>query len=165
VIRRREKKEGLVPRDRWGPAWASPVSVLSDMDRIFDDFRTEWENTFLMPRGFADEAIRQPLIDLADEEKQFVIRAEVPGIRKEDLSIDVTEDGIEISGETSSEANEEGKGYLKRERRYAKFYRSLPLPDKIVADKAIADLKDGILTVKLPKAAPPEKKSRKLQVK
>ncbi len=167
MIRRREKKEGLAPRDHWGPAWVSPVSVLSDMDRIFDDFRTEWENTFLVPSGFADEAIRQPLIDLDRRRtRSIVVRAEMPGIHKEDLSIDVTEDGIEISGETSSERRTRNeKGYLRRERRYAKFYRSLPLPDKIVADKADAELKDGVLTVKLPKAAPPEKKSRKVQVK
>jgi HSP20 family protein len=141
------------------------MSFLNDMDRIFDDFRSDWESTFLLPRAFASEAIRTPLIDLADNGKEFVVKAEIPGINKDNLNIDVTEEGIEISGETKFEEKEEDKGYLRRERRYAKFYRSLPLPDKVVADKAEAELKDGILTVKLPKAAPPERKTKKIQVK
>jgi HSP20 family protein len=167
MIRRREKREGLVPRDYWGPTSVNPMSLLSDMDRIFDDFRSDWESAFLLPRAFASEAIRTPLIDLADNGKEFVVKAEIPGINKENLNIDVTEEGIEISGETKFEEKEEDKdkGYLRRERRYAKFYRSLPLPEKVVADKAEAELKDGILTVKLPKAAPPERRTKKIQVK
>lgn len=167
MIRRRERRDGLVPRDYWGSAWLNPMSILADMDRLFDEFRTEWENTFLTPRAFTSELIRQPLIDLADNGKEYVLKAEVPGINKEDLNIEVTENSIEISGETKTEEKEEDKekGYLRRERRYAKFYRSLPLPEAVVADKAEAELKDGILTVKLPKAAPPEKKSKKVQVK
>lgn len=167
MIRRREKKEGLVPRDYWGSSWMNPMSVMADMDRLFDEFRSEWENTFLAPRAFTSELIRQPLIDLADNGKEYLVKAELPGINKDDLSIEVTENGIEISGETKTEEKEEDKerGYLRRERRYAKFYRSLPLPENVLTDKAEAELKDGILTVKLPKAAPPEKKTKKVQVK
>lgn len=143
------------------------MALLSDMDRLFDDFRSEWESAFMVPRAFAAEAIRQPLIDLTDNGKEYVVKAEIPGIKKEDLSIEVTENGIEISGETKVEQSEEDKsaGYIRKERRYARFYRSLPLPDKVVADKTDAELKDGVLTVKLPKAAPPEKKTKKVQVK
>jgi HSP20 family protein len=167
LIRRKDRREGLVPKDYWGPALVSPVTMLNDMDRMFDDFRSEWENAFLVPRAFAAETTRQPLVDLADNGKEYVVKAEIPGIQKEDLNIDVTEDSVEISGETRSEEKEEDKerGYLRRERRYARFYRSIPLPDRVAADKADAQLKDGILTVKLPKAAPPEKKTRKIQVK
>lgn len=167
MIRRRDRKEGLVPRDYWGPTLLSPMAIMNDMDRIFDDFRSEWERAFLAPRAFAMETARQPLIDLADNGKEYVVKAEIPGISKDQLNIEVGENEIEISGETKSEEKEEDKdrGYIRRERRYSKFYRSLPLPDAVVADKAEAELKDGVLTVKLPKAAPPEKKSKKIQVK
>jgi HSP20 family protein len=167
VIRRKEKKEGLVPRDYWGPNWMNPMSVLNDMDRLFDDFRSEWENAFLAPRTWTTDLVRQPLIDIADNGKEYIVKAELPGMRKEDLTIEVTENGIEISGETKTEEKEEDrdKGYLRRERRYAKFYRSLPLPESVLTDKADAELKDGILTVKLPKAKLPEKKTKKLPVK
>ncbi|HJX04419.1 MAG TPA: Hsp20/alpha crystallin family protein [Thermoplasmata archaeon] len=167
MIRRKDRKEALVPRDYWGPAWVNPSSLMADMDRIFDDFRSDWENLFIVPRSFAAEQVRQPLIDLADNGKEYVVKAEVPGLKKEDLNIEITENGIEISGETKSEENEEDKsgGYIRRERKYSSFFRSLPLPDAVLTDKADAELKDGVLTVKLPKAAPPEKKTKKVQVK
>ena len=167
MIRRRDRKEGLVPKDYWGNTWVSPMSIMSDMDRLFEDFKSDWENAFLVPRAFATELTRQPLVDLADNGKEYLVKAEVPGLKKEDLNIEITENGIEISGETKMEQKEEDKdkGYLRRERRYASFYRSLPLPDAVLTDKAEAELKDGILTVKLPKAAPPEKKSKKVKVK
>ncbi len=167
MIRRKEKREGIVPRDYWGPTWTNPMALLSDMDRLFEDFRSDWENAFMIPRAFTTDLVRQPLIDLSDNGKEYVVKAEVPGIKKEDLNIEVTENGIEISGETKVEEKEEDKdrGYLRKERRYAKFFRSLPLPDAVLAEKADAELKDGILTVKLPKAAPPERKSKKVSVK
>ena len=167
MIRRRERKEGLVPKDYWGPTWSGPMSLMADMDRLFEDFKADWENTFLVPRAFATDLIRQPLIDLADNGKEFVVKAELPGIKKDDLSIEITENAIEISGETATEQKEEDKdkGFLKRERRYASFYRSLPLPEAVLTDKADAELKDGVLTVKLPKATQSEKKTKKVQVK
>ncbi|MCU0859672.1 MAG: Hsp20/alpha crystallin family protein [Thermoplasmata archaeon] len=167
MIRRKEKREGIVPRAYVADEWASPLAMLNDMDRIFEDFRNEWESAFMVPRSFTSEATRQPLIDLTDAGKEYVVKAEMPGISKDGLDISVTEDGIEISGETTSEERHEDaeKGYIRRERHYSRFHRVLPLPDKVVADKAEAELKDGVLTVKLPKAAPPEKKTRKVQVK
>lgn len=167
MIRRKEKKEGIVPRDYWGPAWVNPASFMSDMDRLLDDFKSDWESTFMAPRAFSTDLVRQPLIDLTDNGKEYVVKAEVPGIDKDDLNIEITENGVEISGETKVEQKEEvkDKGYLRHERRFSSFYRTLPLPEAILTDKAEADLKDGVLTVRLPKAVPPEKKTKKVQVK
>jgi HSP20 family protein len=167
MIRRRDKKDGLVPKDYWGPTRSGPMSLMADMDRLFEDFKTDWENAFLVPKAFATDLIRQPLVDLADNGKEYVVKAEVPGIKKDDLVIEITENGIEISGETKDEQKEEDKekGFLKHERRYASFYRSIPLPEAVLTDRAEAELKDGVLTVTLPKAAPPEKKTKKVQVK
>jgi HSP20 family protein len=167
MIRRRDRREGLAPKDYWGPSWTSPMSLLNDMDRLFDDFRTDWENMFMAPRMSATELVRAPLVDLADNGKEYIVKAEVPGLNKEDISIEVTENGLELSGETKMEEKEEDKdrGYLRRERRYSRFFRSIPLPESVVADKADAQLKDGLLVVKIPKAAPPEKQAKKVQVK
>lgn len=167
MIRRRDKKEGMVPRDYWDQAWTSPWTMLSDMDRVFDDFRSDWENLFLVPRAQGAMTVRQPLVDLADNGKEYLVKAEIPGISKEDLKIEVTQDSLEISGETNVEEKEEDKetGYIRRERRYSSFHRTLPLPENVLTDKVEAELKDGVLTVTLPKAAPPEKKSKKVSVK
>ena len=167
MIRRKDRKEGLVPRDRWEPAWVSPATMLNDMDRLFDDFRSEWANTFMVPRDWPTNMIRSPLIDLADKGKEYLVRAELPGIKKEDLNIELTENSVVISGEMKAEENDDDKdkGYIRRERRYASFYRSLPLPENIVTEKADAELKNGVLTVTLPKAASPSRKSKKVRVK
>ncbi len=167
MIRRRDRRDELAPRSHWGPLWSDPMTMLNDMDRIFDDFRTDWETLFVPPRNVQGTLIRQPLVDITDDGKAYVLKAEVPGLKKEDLSIEVTENAIEISGEASSEKEEEdeGTGFVRRERHYARFQRSLPFPEKIVADKVDAQLTDGVLTVRVPKAAPPEKKVKKVEVK
>lgn len=165
MIRRKDRREDIVPRSHWGPLWSNPITMLNDMDRLFDDFRTDWESLFVAPRTMHGEMIRQPLVDLSDEGEAFVVKAEVPGLKKEDLTIEVTEDGIEISGESSSEKEENEGGFLRKERHYTKFQRALPFPEKIVPDKADAELKDGLLTVKVQKAAQPEKKAKKIEVK
>jgi len=166
MIRRKEKKkEGLVPADYWGPSWMNPMAVMRDMDRLFDDFRAEWENAFMYPRAVPGDIVRQPLVDLADTGKEFVVKAEMPGVSKEDLNIEVSENSIEISAESKEETKEEKKGYIRRERRYASFFRSIPLPEDVLPDKADAQLKEGVLTVTLPKATVPEKKTKKLPVK
>jgi len=168
MIRRKERKEGLVPKDYWGPNWMSPMAVMNDMDRLFDDFRSEWESTFLTPRAFSADLIRQPLIDLSDKGNEYLVKAELPGMDKDDVNIEVTENSIEISGESKTEQKEEDRksGYLRQERRYASFYRALPLPDEVLTDKADAELKNGILTVRLPKkTVPPKGNVKKLPVK
>ncbi|UCE80637.1 MAG: Hsp20/alpha crystallin family protein [Methanobacteriota archaeon] len=167
MIRRRDRRDELAPRNYWGTLWSNPMTMLNDMDRIFDDFKTDWETLFVAPRTLSGELIRQPLVDISDEGKDFVLKAEIPGIGKDDLNIEVTENGIEISGESSSEKEEKDKetGFVRKERHYARFHRSLPFPDKIVPDKVDAQLKDGVLTVKAPKAALPEKKTQKVEVK
>ena len=167
VIRRKDRREDLVPRSYWGTLWSNPMAMLSDMDRVFDDFRSDWESLFVVPRTVQGDFIRQPLVDLTDEGDAFVVKAEVPGVKKDELSIEVTEDAIEISGESVSEKEEKDKegGILRKERHYARFQRSLPFPEKIAPDQADAELKDGLLTVKVPKASPPDKKTKKVQVK
>ncbi|UCE92050.1 MAG: Hsp20/alpha crystallin family protein [Methanobacteriota archaeon] len=165
MIRRKDKREDIVPRSYWGPLWSNPMTMLNDMDKLFDDFRTDWESLFVVPRTMQGELIRQPLVDITDEGDAFVVKAEVPGLKKDDLSIEVTEDAMEISGESSSEREEKEGGYVRKERHYSRFHRSLPLPDRIIPDKVDAQLKDGLLTVKVPKATPPEKKVKKVEVK
>jgi HSP20 family protein len=164
MIRRKDKKSEIVPKEYWAPT-SNPMALLHDMDRLFDEFRTEWESAFLPSIRLPADIIRKPLLDLADNGKEYVVTAELPGITKDDLKVEVTENSIEISSEKKTEEREEKEGYIRRERHYSNFYRAIPLPDDIIPGKADAELKEGILTVKLPKAKPEDKKTRKLSVK
>lgn len=134
----------------------------AEIDRWFDDLRNEFEQKFwgpLAPLGREGVlGIRQPLVDLADNGREFVLTAELPGVRKEDLDIQVTPDGIEIGAETRQEKEDSGKDYAYRERSYASFRRVLPFPEAVLADQVEAKLTDGVLEVRLPKKEPTPKR-------
>ena len=163
MIRRRKENE-LVPEDYWLMPY--PLGLSEEMERLFNDFRTDFDG-LLIPRRFGIESARIPAVDLVDDGDSYRLHAEMPGIKKEDVTIEVGEREINISAETSEEKSEEKEdgGYIRRERRYSKFYRSLPLPEAVQSEKASAELKDGVLTITIPKASKPGKKSKKVEVK
>jgi HSP20 family protein len=163
MIRRRRNDE-LAPADYWLTPY--PLGLADEMDRLFDDFRAGFRNT-LLSQGGLPEALRVPAVDLIDEGSGYRLHAEMPGIKKEDVTIEVGDREIQISAETKEEKSEEGKegGYVRRERRYSKFFRSVPLPEPVQPDEISAELKDGVLIVKLPKASPRQKRSKKVEVK
>ena len=144
----------LVPRD--ASDW------FTEMDRWFDDLRNGFEQKFWGPVApFGREGLlssRQPLVDLADNGREFVLTAELPGVRKEDLDLRVTPDGIEIGAETQRDREETGEAYAYRERSYSSFRRVLPLPEEVLPDQVEAKLTDGVLEVRLPKKEPTPKR-------
>jgi HSP20 family protein len=90
----------------------------------------------------------------------------MPGIPKNDINIEVTPNSVEISAEHQESEEEEKKNWLRRERSSMSYYRSFELPEEIKSDNVDAELKDGILTVTLPKVKPkPERKSKKINIK
>lgn len=164
---RRRKEDELAPRYIWTPYSTSPLSILDEMDRLFDDFRSGFENFWITPGGWATETLRAPAVDLIDEGDKYRLHAEMPGIKKDDVNVEVTDNAIEISAETKEEKKEEDskEGYIRRERRFSKFYRRVPLPEAVDTESTDAELKDGVLTIRIPKMAVPEKKTKKIGVK
>jgi HSP20 family protein len=160
---RKNKKTHLVAKP--APATGEQLLVARDardwfreMDRWFDDLRTEFEHGLWDPSGAlgrgARPGIRLPAINLSDNGHEYRLTAELPGVSKEDVDIRVTPDGVELTAETEKENEETEKGHMYRERVVQSFRRSLRLPESIVAEKADAKLKDGILELRLPKGAP-----------
>jgi len=94
------------------------------------------------------------LADLLDEGREFVVKAELPGVSKEDLDIRVTEDGIELEAQTHVETEAREKEYYYRERADRAFHRALSFPDTVVPGEARATLKDGVLEVRVPRKEP-----------
>jgi HSP20 family protein len=127
---------------RWEPS-EGLMSLRRDMDRLFEDFfeRAPW-------RGGAGE----PAVEVSDTPEAVVVKAQVPGIKKEDLQVNITDNAITLKGEMKEEEKKEEKNYHRREIRYGAFTRTVPLPAAVQADKAAAQLKDGVLEVTIPKS-------------
>jgi HSP20 family protein len=140
------------------------------MDSLFDSFRTGFDDLFWPWTGttgvtkYAQERI--PSMDVADMGDHYEMRLEVPGIPKDNIDIQVNQNGIEIKAECKDEKEEKGKNWLRRECSGTSFYRSVELPEELKTDYVDAELKDGVLTVSLPKLEPkPGQKAKKVKIK
>lgn len=146
------KTRALVPRTPFGG------SVLDEFDRLFDEFPRGMWGPFFRPGpvgGWGAHA----LTDLKDEGDAFVLEMDLPGVSKEDINIEVDESGAEVRTSATEETEESGEGYLLRERHQGTWVRRIPFPSDVVPEKVDASLEDGVLTVRFPKAKPPEPKA------
>ncbi len=136
-----------------------PFGWFEEMDRWFDEFRREFEDRFWAPLAPEGETrLRAPLVDLVDAGPEFVVTAELPGVTKDDVDIQVTPESIEVRAESRQVTEEKEKDYFFRERKYRAFHRTLPFPAETLPDRAEAILKDGVLEVRVPKKEPTPKR-------
>ncbi len=139
-------------------------SLREEIDRVFEDFVRGWPRPWSGTWPATLESVSAPTVDLKETEKEFVLTAEVPGVTKDQLNIAIAEDSVTLQGERKEEKEKKEENYHYRESSYGSFQRVVPLPAAVVADKAKAKLKDGVLTLTLPKAEPSEKKQIKIKV-
>ena len=124
---------------------------------VMREFTDEMDRAF---RGIApsvETTAWSPTVDIQQSNGNLVVTAELPGLKKEDVKVELTDDALVIKGERKSEHKEEREGFYKSERSYGQFYRSIPLPDGAKTDQAKAELTDGVLKVSVP--VPEAKKS------
>ena len=128
--------------------WTDFDEPLREMERMFDNFFS------LTPGAFVNTQQQfSPALDVNESENEFQINLEMPGMSEKDLDISVSRDTLTITGEKKEEKEENSKGIYRLERRYGTFSRTIPLPDNCVeTEKIEASFKNGILTIKLPKA-------------
>lgn len=122
-----------------------------EMNRLFDDF---FEGFSMMPSLYGAEgqsAMFSPGVDLSETDKDVVITVELPGMDKNDVSVEMDDEAITISGEKKEEREDKNRNWHFREQSYGKFRRVLPLPAAVNGDKAKASFKKGLLTVTVPK--------------
>lgn len=127
------------------------------MNRVFSDIWGEMPSlpslpgsqTALLP--YEGKNIWEPLLDLSETEKEFKISADLPGVNKDDIKININENTVDISAETKTEEKEEKEGFLRRERSYTSFKRSFTLPKNIDPKTVKAKYEKGVLTLRLPK--------------
>ncbi len=148
------KKE--VPVRRVEDPFGSFISEVHDLfDRFFSDLAVE-------PSVFSSEFI--PKVDLTEEDRQYVLKAELPGLSEKDIDVSMDESSITIKGEKKEEKEESTKGYYYAERSFGSFQRVIPLPADIDRDSVKATFKNGLLTVHLPKSKEALKEVKKITV-
>jgi HSP20 family protein len=130
---------------RWDP-FTELSELRSRFDRMFDDWLDGRERAWT------------PAIDVVREDGHLVVRADLPGIKPEEVKIEVEDDILTVSGEHEERKEEKDKHYVRRERRYGSFSRSMPLPAGIDPNKIKANTHDGVVevTIPLPKEAKKE---------
>jgi len=104
-----------------------------------------------------------PAIEVKQRDGNYIVCAELPGLKQEDVHVEVTDEGLAIHGERKHEHEEDRGGFHHTERRYGSFYRMIPLPDGANADQAHAEFKDGVLEVKMP-ITEPKSRSRSIPI-
>jgi HSP20 family protein len=105
-----------------------------------------------------------PVVDISEDDKEYLVKAELPDIKKEDIKLSVHDNALSISGERKYEKEEKGKKYHRVERAYGSFLRSFTLPEDADASKVTAESKDGILNVHLPKSEKAKPKSIEVKI-
>jgi HSP20 family protein len=168
-----EKQGALTPRreehrlERTRP-WGWDVSpframqrMADEMDRLFDDFgfgrrglRPSWRET--------GAELWAPQVEVFQKNHELTIRADLPGLKREDVTVDITDNDVTIQGERKHEKEEEREGYYRSERGYGSFCRVIPLPEGAISEQAKASFKDGVLEITMP--APPASKGRRLEI-
>jgi HSP20 family protein len=141
-----------------------------EVDQLFEDFGLRLPGFF----GRGRELLRRevglipaewsPRIEILQKDGNLVVRADLPGIAKEDIKVEITEDRLTIQGERSQEKMEEREGYAYNECSYGSFYRAIPLPEGVETSKATAEFRNGVLEIAMPTPRLTETQARHLEI-
>lgn len=138
-----------------------------EMERVFDDFGLG--RTWLTPRlrgaGIPQpgNSFWAPQIDVHQRGNDLVVHADLPGLKKDDIRVDIGEDAITLSGERRQEQSSDERGVYRSERSYGSFYRTIPVPEGAMTDQAKASFRDGVLEITMP-CPPHSTRSRRLEI-
>lgn len=134
-----------------------PGKIGEEVERLFDRFLPTgfWTEPYVPPFPFETAAAEwYPTLDLTENEKEYIVRLEVPGVHKENLDINLAGTMLTITGRREVMSEATGETYLRREREAGKFVRTLRLPATVVEKEVKATYEDGVLVIHLPKVAP-----------
>jgi len=182
------RSTGATRRQQTSPVFGTGTGSLSpfammrrmaeDMDRLFDNFglgrtgfglaptlgadlnRDPWQGS-----STVDQMAWAPQVETFRRGDQLVIRADLPGLRKDDVKVEVDDGVLTISGERREEHEEDRDNYYRSERTYGQFYRAIPLPEGVSENQCEASFKEGVLEVTLPAPKQEERKRKQIQVK
>jgi HSP20 family protein len=143
-----------------------PLSRFEEMEREFEDFFRR-PFSMLMPSWWSVPKMPEvaaPAVDIFEDNGNVVVKAEMPGMTKDELDVRIAENVLTISGEKKKEEKVEKQNYFRMERSYGSFSRSFTLPSDVETDKIKAQFKDGVLEITIPKTAEAMKKHKKVTI-
>jgi HSP20 family protein len=143
-------------RDLW-----DPLDLFAD----FQDEMNRWFSSARRHRGDGASRFFDPNIDFTEDENQYLVKADLPGIRKEDVDISITGHMLTIKGERKEELEKKGKSFYHAERTFGSFQRTIELPTEVDMDQVKATYKDGVLELAIPKSEKTKPKQIKVEVK
>ncbi len=136
----------LAPVNHWDPS-----TMFEEMERFLSD--RNWDRDLFWFPKMMRSTYRVPAIDVREEDSRYVVTAELPGMKREDLTIEIGDGALEITARKESESEEKVEGYIRRERGSRYFHRRMVLPDDVDTQEVEARLNDGVLEVVLYKTA------------
>jgi HSP20 family protein len=159
-----EKKDVVVRKGEVQKAPARMPSPFDEMERMFEEVLGRgWLRPFRWERPFGAElALMAPKVDVVDRDEDVLVRAEVPGVNKEDIEVSISGNMLTVKGETKREEKEEKGDYYRAEISRGSFARTVSLPAEVDESKAKAALKDGVLELTLPKVERSKRRTIKI---
>jgi HSP20 family protein len=164
IANKKKKKRALAVRK-------PQPSQIMDFNKMLDTFRTQFRGYLWDPfRGFEwpiehELPMRIPYVDVLDSGNEYVVKAELPGLKKENVEIEVGTNELSLTARSDVQKEEAGKTYLHRERAFSTFHRHIGFGESIDTEQVSARMAEGILEMKLPKlGSRPEKKTRKITI-
>ena len=137
-------------------------SLSRDMDRIFGDpgLRRRWP---FMPFALEDAAWA-PELEVSEKDGTLTVRLDLPGLKKEDVKVDITDDTLTVQGERRQEEEKKEQGYYRSERSFVRFFRSVPLPEGAESETAKATFADGVLEIVMETGRPQPPAARRVEI-
>jgi HSP20 family protein len=140
------------------PSFGRLFDLRDEIDRLFESPLSELTRTSQLLSGWT------PALDVYEGKDNFVVKAELPGMKKEDVTVQVRDGHLELSGERKQEKEEKADNFYRIEREYGRFYRAVPLPKGVKLEDVKATFADGVLEVSVPLPAKPEAAARKVEI-
>jgi HSP20 family protein len=161
-----QNSNALSPNESWG--LANPFSMMrrfsNEVEHMFDDFWSprrrpgSWRTPVVADRWAPD-------IEMFERKGELVLRADLPGLTRDDVKVELSDGSIVIHGERKAERETTERGYYACERTYGSFYRAVPMPEGVKVDDAKASFKNGVLEVTVPAPRLPERHGRQLEIR
>jgi HSP20 family protein len=166
-LQRSQPSGGLL----FGNPWEFMDRMAEEMDRTFERFFPGFglpRRTHLQRSRLAQSPESQmwnPRVEAFQEGDRFVVRAELPGLKKDDVQVELTNEALTITGERREERKEEREGFYQSEREYGQFYRMIPLPEGVIGESADAKFRDGVLEITMQAAPAEANRGRRVEIK